>query len=540
MAFPNNLDVEGPRWLLWKILPEGTYLTVIPELVPEKWDINEIRKTLVKNKVIDFDIARIESVIKAASGTMEYIGGPLELFEEGKRRYMYLHVTPMQARFSINMEVLKTDYHITNADVLFVLAEKSVVYGIDYETIDEIISKQFYGQEFIIASADPPVAGRDAVVTEVQPIDPDARPFLNEDGSVDYKRWDNIRQINKGEVICTRTPPTPGIPGISVFGHPLSPTPGEDYSLPRGMNTRVIDHETKLVATIEGFLYRNGRDICVGGLYIIKEDVCFKTGNIDYSGDVLIRGNVNAGFSVIAGGNISVEGSVESAHVESKTGNIFIKNSVFGQNNANIIAEKNMTAENLQDATIKIGKTLTVKGQIRNCKIELENLNMPFSGQIIGSSIAFRGSLKCGSIGGKIESVNEFTFVENERDNYKKELQKLTDLLLKLNATIELLESKLLPINSEITTLTPELENQKKLLVSQLFSCNNSKEQLTEKRKKLIRLIETMPDKDAMISAHTLFPILKVSIFDFEREFKQELLNLRIGWRKGTIKMDSM
>ena len=540
MAFPNKINLEGHRWLLWKILPEGTYLTVMPELVPAKWDINEIRNTLIKNRIIDFDIARIESVIKAASGKMEYIGGPFELFEEGKRKYLYLQVTPMQVRFSVNVEILRTDYRITNADILFMMSEKSVVYGIDYDMIDEIVSKELYGQEFIIASATPPVAGKDAVVTEIQPIDPDARPFLNEDGSVDYKKWDNIRQINKGEVICTRIPPTPGIPGVSVFGHPLSPTPGEDYSLPSGMNTRVIDQETKLVAAIEGFLYRSGRDICVGGIYIVSGDVCFKTGNIDYSGDVLVKGNVNAGFSVVAGGNISVEGSVESSRVESKNGNIFVRNSVFGQNNAYIIAEKNITAENIQDAVIKAGKTLTVRGQIRNCKIEIENLNMPFNGKILSSSVAFRGNLKCGSIGGKAESLNEFTFVENEREHYKKELQKLNELWQKLNTTIELLESKLLAIGGSETALTPELENQKKLLASQLSTCTNSSEQIKVKRKKLIKLIEIMPDKDALINAYMLFPVLKVSIFGFESEFKQELSSLKIGWRNGRIKMESI
>jgi uncharacterized protein (DUF342 family) len=539
MDFSNNLGMDdGQKWLLWKISPEGTYLTVIPELVPKKWDINDIKKALIKNKVIDFDIAKIESVIKAASGQMERVGEPFEPFEEGKLRYMYLHVTPMQARFSVNVSILQTDYKISNADILFILAEKAVVYGIDYDIIDEIVSKEIFGQEFIIASASPPIAGKDAVVTEILPIDPDAKPFLNEDGSVDYKKWDNIRQVKRGEVICTRTPPTPGIPGVSLFGRPLSPTPGEDYSLPSGMNTRVIDQETKLVAATDGFLYRSGRDICVGNIYIINGDVCYKTGNIEYSGDVLVRGNVIAGFSIKASGNVSVEGIIESAHIESKNGNVFVKNSIFGQNNANIIAGKNISAENIQDAKVKAGKTLMVKGQIRNCKIETENLEMPVSGQVLSSSIAFRGRLRCGSIGGKTESLNEFTLVEDESRQYKKELQNINELSQKLNTAIELLESKLLTIDSSNTS--PEAENQKKLLTSQLFSCNSSKEQLKTKRRRLLKLIEIMPDRDSLIITRSLFPVLKVSIFGSIKEFKQELLSLRIGWKDGAIKMESV
>jgi len=529
---------EEFKWLLWKITQDGTYLTVVPEFAPKDFKIKEIKNTLIKNKIVNFDIEKIEETIRAATGNSELIGKPLELFEEGKRRYLRLHVTPMQVSFSIDTSILETDYRLTTTDISFLLAEKSVAYGIDHKTIEEILSSQIYGKEFIIATATLPIMGKDAVVTEMVQIDQDAKPFLNEDGTVNYKKWENIRQIKEGDVICVRTPPTPGIPGISVFGQPLSPTPGEDYALPAGMNTKVIDDETKLVAGINGFLYRDGRNICVGGVYIVKGDVDFKTGNIDYYGDVVIRGNVNTGFSVIASGNISIDGFVESAHVEAKNGNVFLKGPVFGKNDATIISSKNIHAENIQGAIIKAGKMLTVAGHIRNCRIETENMEMPSKGQIISSSILFGGHLKCGCIGGKVEAVNEFVFVESERNRLKEDLQKLNEFLPNLNKTIDILQEKLYNIAS--AQMTPELENQKKLLNSQLFSCNNTKEQLTIKRKKILKLIEVMPDKEALISAHLLMPVLKFTIFGYTREYKQELSQLKIGWKSGGVKLEPL
>jgi len=537
MELSGNVNInESHKWLSWRISPEGTFLTVVKELVPEKWDIKEIKKTLLINKVVNFDIAKIESTIKAMSGNPERIGPPFELFEEGKRKYLHLHVTPTQVRFSIDVSILQTNYNITQEDILFILAEKAVVYGIDYELIKEILTMTAYGQEFIIAAAKPPIAGSDAIVTEIIPIDPDAKPFLNDDGTADYKKWDNIRQVEKDEIICTRVPPTPGIPGTSVFGLPLSPTPGEDIALPIGMNTKAIDGETKLVATINGFLYRQGRNICIGSIYIIKGDVNYKTGNIEYTGDVLIKGNVNTGFSVVADGNISIEGIVESAHIESKYGNIFLKSSVFGLNNASIIAHKNINAENIQDAKIK-AQNLIVKGQIRSCQIEAENLSMPHNGQIVSTNIAFSGHLKCGNIGGKIESLNEFTLVENEREQYKEELAKQNEFIQKLDKAIEVLEYKLASMKG--TEITPELEHQAKLINSQLTSCNNSKNQLTAKRKKLLKLIEIMPDREDLISAASVSPILKISIFGSCIELKEELQNLNISWINGSIKTES-
>ncbi|MDR1831013.1 MAG: FapA family protein [Candidatus Fibromonas sp.] len=529
---------DNYRWLLWKISQEGTYLSVVPEFVPKSWETEEIKRILLRNKIINFDIVKIESVIKKASGQMELVGPPFEHFEEGKRKYMHLQVTPIQVRFAIDVSILRTEYRLKINDISFLLAEKAVVYGIDYDTIEEILSKEIYGQEFIIATATPPIAGQDAVISEIIQIDPDAKPFLNEDGTVDYKKWDNIRQVKEGEVICTRTPPTLGLPGISVFGHTLSPIPGEDYALPVGANTQPIDDETKLIATINGFLYREGRDICVGGVYIIKGDVDFKTGNIDYSGDILVRGNVITDFSVVAEGNISIEGFVESSYIESKTGNVFLKNSVFGQNRGKVIAARNIYAENVQDCTLNAGQTVKVKGQIRNCKIETKDLEMPGDGQIISSSIFFRGALKCGSIGGKTESLNEFTLVENERQQLKDDLQEVNGILLKLNKAIDILETKLFAIKP--SDKSPESENERKLLISQLATCNSSKEQLQAKRKKLIRLIEIMPDREALITARLLLPVLKVSIFGLNKEFRQELSHLKIGWKSGTIRMEPL
>jgi len=539
MERPYITDIqESHKWLSWKVLQEGMYLEVIQEFMPQDRNAREIEKTLLKNGVINFNISRIEEVIKSASGETEFIGPPFEFFEKGKRIYLHLQATPIQARFSIDAGILTTEFKISVADIAFILAEKSVVYGIDYDTIEEIVSKEIYGQEFIIASAKPPVMGSDAIVTEIIPIDPDVKPFLDENGNVDYKKWDNIRQIKQGDIICTRVPPTPGIPGTSIYGQPLSPSPGEDIALPGGMNTKIIDDETKLVAAIDGFLYRYGRNICVGNVYIIEGDIDFKSGNIEYFGDVLVKGNVNTGFSVIADGNISIDGFVEAAHVESKKNSIFLKGSVFGLNKTTLIAEKNITAENIQDAVVNAGKNLTVRKHIRGCKIKTENLQMPSGGSLINCSVEFRGSVKCGLIGGKSESLNEFTLVENEREKYKEELLKVDEMLLKLDKAISTLQYRLSIAKTQ--PKSTETEEQIKLFSSQLSTCVYNKDEYTAKRKKLIRLIEIMPDRDDLLTVRRIAPVLKINIFGRSREFKQELSDLKISWKNGAIRMDAI
>jgi hypothetical protein len=49
-----------------------------------------------------------------------------------------------------------------------------------------------------------------------------------------------------------------------------------------------------------------------------------------------------------------------------------------------------------------------------------------------------------------------------------------------------------------------------------------------------------MPDREALITARLLMPVLKVSIFGLNKEFKQELSHLKIGWKNGAIKMEPL
>jgi hypothetical protein len=128
--------------------------------------------------------------------------------------------------------------------------------------------------------------------------------------------------------------------------------------------------------------------------------------------------------------------------------------------------------------------------------------------------------------------------VENERQKFKDELRSTNELLQKLDVAIETLQSRLFAIKS--SDASPEALNQRQLLNSQLDTCNNSKEQLTVKRKKMIRLIEILPDKEDLITVNMLMPVLKVSIFGSNKEFKQELSHLKIGWINGAIKMEPL
>ena len=93
--------------------------------------------------------------------------------------------------------------------------------------------------------------------------------------------------------------------------------------LPRGKNTEISEDGTQLVASIAGSVDFTGNVFQVKPVLEVPGDVDFSTGNINFLGDVNIRGNVLSGFTVRAMGNVRVEGVVEAgSSVEAGQGHV--------------------------------------------------------------------------------------------------------------------------------------------------------------------------------------------------------------------------
>ena len=71
---------------------------------------------------------------------------------------------------------------------------------------------------------------------------------------------------------------------------------------------------TIMYAAIDGlFTLTGGETINVFPIYEVNGDVDYHTGNIDFVGTVVIRGNVLTGFRIRAAGDIRIVGGVEGA-----------------------------------------------------------------------------------------------------------------------------------------------------------------------------------------------------------------------------------
>jgi uncharacterized protein (DUF342 family) len=198
-------------------------------------------------------------------------------------------------------------------DILRILKDNSVVYGIKYDLLNEIVTKKQYEQEILIAQGTPPKSGQDAILNFHIELNKKAVPKIDEDGQIDYRLLDTIENVTKGQLLVSMIPQTLGVSGLTVLSNEIPAKPGKSVNLPKGKNTEITEDKLSLVASIDGKAELLDKKVHVFSLHEVKESVDNSTGNIDFVGNVVINGNVLSGFKVRAGGFIEVKGVVEGA-----------------------------------------------------------------------------------------------------------------------------------------------------------------------------------------------------------------------------------
>ncbi len=142
-------------------------------------------------------------------------------------------------------------------------------------------------------------------------------PTQDERGNVDQYDIFDFVVVEPGTLLMRREPATPGVNGADVRGNVLPATPGTDADFAKDMHG-VAPHETDgnlLIAATNGhpIVLTNGvrlDDV----LKLSSADM--RTGHVDFDGSIIISGDVSAGVSLVATGDVTIKGTVEDASIQ--------------------------------------------------------------------------------------------------------------------------------------------------------------------------------------------------------------------------------
>lgn len=320
--------------------------------------------------------------------------------------------------------------HLQLEDVLSALDSEGIIYGIDNELIENKVKNREYGKMFVGATGLPAKDGVDGRVIEVMPRFKTLSFTENERGDVDFKNLNLINQVEKGTVICEIVPPEDPVDGIDVYGKKIEGRPGKTATVPTGENTSLTEDGRQLIASREGNLvYSSGR-FSVRERLEISDNVDASTGNIDFSGDVIIKGSVLEGYTIRAGGNVIVYGVVEGARIFAD-GDVQLMQGINGMGKGIIESKKNIQCRYLEYCTIKADGSIKAEYILHSNVYSGSSITVTGSrSSIIGGITSAFQTIEVKTIGSKTNTLTEIIMgatkeMIEERNNLSEEIRKL-------------------------------------------------------------------------------------------------------------------
>ncbi|MDE6599633.1 MAG: FapA family protein, partial [Oscillospiraceae bacterium] len=298
---------------------------------------------------------------------------------------------------------------ITAETIMRKLAEAGVTYGINQETVNKIADKKLYGERTLIAVWTPPVNGTDGTITYRYEKKVEIAPVENEHGFVDYKNLGLVRTVHKGDVIADITLPTEGTPGTDVRGKTIRQVIGKKAAYTIGTNTELTEDGTRIVALIDGNINFKNNAFAIDNVVTIAGDVDASVGNINFVGDVVIKGEVMEGFKISSNANIIVAGNVNGASLEAD-GDIIIKK---GCINSKVVAHGSVTINFCERSDIKCDGTLTSSNFVI-CDVYCGELCVKGNtGGLMGGKYTSLSSVELSNIGTKNYTPTMLTIGDN-------------------------------------------------------------------------------------------------------------------------------
>ncbi len=246
---------------------------------------------------------------------------------------------------------------ITAKDIYNLLNEKNITYGVDSEKIEELENSPIYEEAILIAKGEDAQNGKNGELTLNFNIKGRRKPKVLEGGGVDYKDLNYIESVKEGDVLCTVTLPVAGVSGKDVYGNEIKAVDGKPAALPKGKNAEISEDGLSLIACNDGCVEYISGKVSVYKQLDIPDSIDASTGNIKFSGNVYIKGDVLTGYKVESEGSIFVDGIVEAATLEAGV-DVLLKKGVAGSGKADIKAGKNVISKYIENATVHAKKNI--------------------------------------------------------------------------------------------------------------------------------------------------------------------------------------
>lgn len=189
--------------------------------------------------------------------------------------------------------------------------------GLDFESIVRACQSEEEAV-FVVARGIHPIPGTHGCFVPFKELEVKNQFKQRTDGTVDFREFQDIPSVERGQVLGLIQPPVQGKPGTSVTGNPVLPEEALPLIVVEGRGVEIVDG-IKIVAMEAGqpVMKLDGRyaSASIVPILTIPHDVSLKSGNVHYAGGVDVKGSVQDGMLVEAFHGVTIRGNVNMAKI---------------------------------------------------------------------------------------------------------------------------------------------------------------------------------------------------------------------------------
>ncbi|MCM3704171.1 MULTISPECIES: DUF342 domain-containing protein [Cytobacillus] len=415
------------------------------------------------------------------------------------------------------------------------LADEKVIFGVSEEVIQRICRDPFSVEYPIqIAKGLPAENGSDAyLLNEVSYDRKTGRKRFN------FRDVLHIPSVTQGQLLASVIPATPGASGKNIFGELIPAMDGKSLRVKAGEN--VIVNGGKYYSLLDGQVSFTQNSISVNPVYEVKGDLDLKTGNINFVGNVVIRGNVPAGYEIKAGGDIIVAGIVEGSFLQADN-NVLVTGGISGRHKGSVVSGGSVHAAYLNQANVKAEQDVIIQKSILHSHVQA------------GGAIRCSGAL---AIGGKLQSGSDieirelgnhlFTKTElfagmdsnSNMDSIQKELVNETAKLHESIKKLDSIEGRL----TEMAKLTGKLTDEQRIIILKQRATKAHLQNKLSKINEDLAVLEREKEEKMNVSIliyGQIYPNTSIHFGKYSKVIRETVKSLKFHFLKGEIRSEPL
>lgn len=421
----------------------------------------------------------------------------------------------------------------TVAQIEELLKAHQIKQGIIRKNIEEGIEAEDCQYEILAAKGKEASNGKNGYYEFFFKTECAKTPEVLENGNVDYHKLHNFEGVNEGALLARYCPATNGQYGYTVTGELIKPVNGRD--IPKLLGKGFVFKDNQYFAQTSGKIeLKNETCLYVEHVYEVKGNVDYAQGDIDFDGDVVVRGNVLKGFTIKATGNIIVDGNVEGAVLISDR-DIVLREGMLGNMTGRIQAKEYIYGKFLEACSIAAGESIYAN-YLMNCNVKAfgKLILTGNKGYLLGGEIKAVKGIIANKIGNLSELYTKVSVGVDEE--MTEEIEELKKEIMELTAEINKEQKRLKAIESNDMERLLFLKRDERYL--QLVACQTAK--IDKREEKLLQyqnMKTLMADANrARVSVKTtLFPGVMVEIGSYRKRIMDEMKRVTVMMSDGNM-----